>query len=453
MSILVKLNYISPISKIKFDNQNENILVIIGTINNNLTCRIIRNLNLDNINEKIKGYGINEILKINKKLENPEFEIKLFQYNHKTNFLSLLFKNTINFNNLDTHIILYPVTKHSLKILKLSNDSYLYECFDQSLINKNSKSKCIIFLSETQNIKSPEVKLNIINIDQTKDTFIKNRYSSIYFKELELKNISTYKTFIDRYFSRNKLFNQIIKSYKDTPEDVKRFITNFQINLDLASITKNNLTSINKFIKRTPIKKNKYIDPYKNNILNMCIDGRILKFDILKKNSQIIENKYLQILSKTLSPEILENFSNGSGYIIRTALQDRHYLDLPYEGDIINIITKDNRTIIYVENEYYMSPNVLERDQFSVAYKKCLLQSEECRLKPQLNKKLKYYLILNGDFELSKTKDILGYFNKGEPLITLLCNHPIKFSKDIETNTNSQIETYIRNGDKIGEIQ
>jgi hypothetical protein len=234
------------------------------------------------------------------------------------------------------------------------------------------------------------------------------------------------------------------------------------------------------------------LDAYKNNIFTMPIDGRILGFDLFKVHSKIIQNKYIQLMSTVFkNNEELRNFSKGSGMLIRVSPHDHHQLSLPYEGKITAIAKYQKngfKTVLRVENDYYIAPHIPERDQFSIAYGKCLRGNRGCetRLFPQEDTKLVYYIVIMGsptfkfidstlekinksmsapkkiniDSKMFTPDKIIGTLGTGEYLISILSNRPIHFENDIKHNSRIEneeinlnpVETLVNFGNRVGEI-
>ncbi|MBA42728.1 MAG: hypothetical protein CMF62_01820 [Magnetococcales bacterium] len=498
MSKYIELEFISPISEYNFKNYHiDNILVITGTSENGFpTVRMLNKLNLDNVDVETRAYPIAKTIRVDTRRELPNFCIKLFQYNNVTKVLTLLFSG--NFDSYKpsygrNHIILKSVPKRALKIIgKVDKTDFLWEPFNNFKCGEG-KQQCLLFFKESRITKLPLIDYELLHANLQENTYVFNRYTKTFFKELTPFPISRCDTWIKRYFNRNNTYNSyIVKNYKGE-DGVKKLIKNYQIDLTQSDINQSDLVTVDKFSRRKmdPQSRPIHLDAYKNNVCIMPIDGRVLGFDLLTHQSKIVQNNYIKLMSTIFrNNQELKDFSQGSGFLIRTTPHDHHHLTLPYEGNITEIsrFSKNGfKTVLRVENNYYIAPQIPERDQFSVVYGKCLRGNRGCktRLAPQQDTKMVYYIVIMGsptfkfnDQTLEKInknmkvpnriqikskmytpKNIVGTLGVGEYLIAVLSNRQIRFENDILHNSRMEdlqmkdlpVETYVKYGSRIGE--
>jgi hypothetical protein len=471
---IIELQYLSPINSNNLsDNNLENILVLSNrTFNGFVMIREIRNIKLDNITNKTRGYCINYALIHDNELEFPILSIKLFQLNKLTNKLCVLFTGNIDLREeKKQHTIMHNIrANHTINGVD-NKENYLLEFFDNSY--SDTDKTCILITEKVYNTSKPMCKLFKLNINNS--DYVYNRYSRIIFKEWNPIQI-----YLDN--SPSNYFNKISNRKNQIGpylNNINKLVNTYRIDLSIS--TKSNYNNMAELGRRYVISSLRPMatHDYDTNLFLSPIDGRVIGFNMYSKNSKIIHNKNLDILpyiEKCMSG--VKTVIDGSGIIIRSSITDFHRINVPYSGNIVKlspfkIKNKKVGTLLKIENDYYMANSVKERDQFSIAYGKCLSNGRGCheRLLPQEDTKLVYYMFLIGStLKLNNLDDIsnswleqgedIGSFGVSESLIVIVCNRSIHFSGDINNNSNigietnnSPMETYVRENDLIGLLQ
>ena len=452
---LLSINFISPISKYNFNMSNKYYLVFINIISDNKI--IINKINLNNINnitKEIRGYGVHLAFLLNL-TQFPTYQVKLFEHNYTTNILKLLFSTDINFKNQVKKIIMFSPSKiinYSRLTIYKNNLSFLQEQFYN--FNEYDKNNiCILFVervkyTNNQIINNQVIFINPIiidinNISDDNNDIIFNRYSNIINLELPL----------DQEYHYHYHYNDVLVFHK----------------------LKTTPYSINKDFRPSPQ------TPYLNNVILAPIDSRIIGFN--NKYINNINNINLLQINAHLN-NFIENHPaiiNGSGFINKIMPQDGKKFQVPYNANITSIETFNaqnfnyNCTIFKFESNYYMPPDVHEREYASVIAGHATFGA---RIFPKLmdvspDTYLIYYLLIYSQNRISLNNsklqnnntwfdamDELGFFandNETENYIIFLSNRKMDFAKDIlyyskliPNNLNKQIECYVQMNDMIG---
>lgn len=475
----IEINYISPMSNYKFDVANNKyyLTIINSSLGNTVTIHKIELINIDNINESIRSYFIGKSIKIQSN-QYPYFSIRLFQHNIKTNLLTLLFSGNIELNNIEFNNIIKISLYSPSKIVGSprtssytnENDFLNEQFFNYETINEDNK--CVLFITKLKQTDKTTIKPYIYKFDVAEQKYIYNRYHNNVIKEIQLAKIDD--------LCKSNTFNDYIKFIKLYNVDVNRYFN------------KNKDTFKSMYMRQiNPSFRKLQMNPYLNNLISCPNDGRVtgfhidesLKFKILNE-----EFKFNELVSKPYE------LMNCNGFMVRSIPSDYQRICVPYTASLKEIgIYGGNNYVYYValrfESNYYIPPNVHEREYISVVYGHSI---HESRTYPELldtqpNTKLVYHLILMGgnspdtiNFTNKKLIDIknkinlntrnnvkLGMFDQGEELGVFSCcfpntifmvNRPIDFSSDLKfySNLNDKIalqkpiETYIKQKDVIG---
>jgi len=438
----LEINHIAPISRYIFSN-SENTkykLVHISVYNGSPSLAIIDIPSIDNINDTVRGYTVNKIIKINNRTGNSD-SLKLFKI--KDNQLYLLFtgkidndyieynsKHTVTLHGAPTY------TKNMLRNTKYINESsYLNEIFFN--FDTSTNDKCIISLLKVKVPQEPYINRIIIK-KLNKGYLIYNRYSD----NIIVENIPEHiikKIDIDGDNHNQHL--DIFRSYycenngnKKSKDPINEFIEDYQIDLNIYK--GNNYNNRLKLGYRP-----KKFEPYINSIITSPVDCRITPIQ------------------------------NNKGFMCRIAPQDYQYVHIPYTAKLINIFNKDKATIYRFETDYFMPNNVYERDLSAVITGNYIHHGVGVgmgsRYKPELldaqpNTKLTYSLAIMGQHILTnnkfnyKKRDI--WFEQGDELCKFVCrggNIIILFNRDVNPTSdidNRKYQTYIKLNDIIGII-
>lgn len=479
MNEIIEINYISPMSNYKFDiKHNKYYLVFINSFkSNNITINKIEIKDINNINESIRSYYIGRAIKITS--ENSYYLIRLFEHDMSTKNINLLFSGKLELTNSKLNnvikIVLQPPTRviNSLRSTIYVDDTdfldeqfYNYETLDNS-------NKCILFITRmhgsdmTKNV--PIIKPYIYKFDASNKKYIYDRYNNCVIKEHQLYTIDI--------FCKNNTYNDYIKFIK-----LYNIDTNKYENKDNDTFKSMFMRKINSNFRllRT--------DPYLNNIIVCPIDGRLSAFNIDKSLKFKLSGKEFEFNDLVSKPYEL---INKNGFMIRSIPSDYQRIHIPYSASLKEIGIYGNINELYYismrfETDYYIPPNVHEREYISVIYGNGIL---EARTSPELldvqpHNRLIYHLILIGgissnsiSFINNKVLDLKEKvtinnririkpieFNQGEELAVFNCcfgntifmtNRPVKFASDIKfySELNKPIESYIRCKDIVGLLQ
>ncbi|QKF94123.1 phosphatidylserine decarboxylase [Fadolivirus algeromassiliense] len=477
----IEVNYISPISNYKFDIQNNKyyLTIINSSLGNTVIINKIELPSINNINDNIRSYFVGKSIKIHSN-QYPYLSILLFEHNIKTNIITLLFTGDVNLNNIEFNNIikLHLFTPSNVLNTKRSSiytneTDFLNEQFynHETVIEQ---LKCILFITKLKHTDKSIINPYIYKFDIATQKFIYDRYHNNIIKEqplVKIDELCNSNTFND-YLKLIKMYNIDVNRYLSKQKDTFKSMFMRQINTSFRKLQ---------------------FDPYANNLISCSIDGRVSAFHIdetLKFKISGNEFKFNEIVSKPYE------LMNGNGFMIRTIPSDYQRICVPYAASLKEVgIFGGNDSLYYIslrfESNYFIPPNVHEREYISVVYGHAINDSRQYPelLDTQENGKLVYHLVLCGgnspdtiNFTNKKLLDIkqqinigtrnrvkMGLFDQGEELGTFSCcfgntifmiNRPIKFSSDIsfysKINNNNelhkQIETYVRQKDVIGLI-
>jgi len=476
MNDIIELNYISPISKYTFnkDANNYYLVLINSGINNKTFINKIQLLDIGNVNDQTRGYSINKAVQLQSKLQYPFYSIRLFEHNKANNNLNLLFTGEINLNNIEFNGI--QITKlfapsqvlGKLRSGKNENDtSFLSEKFFnyESIMPEN---KCLLFYTRLRKKNSDKVIIKpIIISNQDDNKYVYNRYHQNLIKEHHVVTIDKLcegNTFND-YLKLIGLYDIDVNRYHDKKQDTFKSMYMRKIN--------------------PQFRKLKYA-PFLNNILTAAIDGRLVGISKINSATKFnIKDKQYHFKDLVTKPYQL---MNGGGYLTTVLPQDYQRIHMPYAGYLteIGIFHLDSYCItLRFESDYFMPPDVHEREYISVIYGHNIQMS---RAYPELveiqpNTSLVFYVIIFGGQEsntvhmtngkLVNIKNIVNpntlykpmpkWFEKGEELATFSCtignilvlvNRPIEFTSDIKhySSLQKRIASYIKMNDVVGVI-
>jgi len=296
---------------------------------------------------------------------------------------------------------------------------------------------------------------------------------------------------IIEYYKKHINYTKYVEhKYKNKYNAMENFIRDFKI--DLSNYDTSDMKTLDDVIFRNinPAYRPIYLDEaQKNNIILSPIDSRVKMFST---------KEYLPILRTLFNFSIILprkgeedwNLIRGNGFISRVMPQDDRCLFTPYDGKVTRVYDYYNKendtymTAFKIENDYFMPPRVLERDQFSVVYGKCLHFNRGCseRLEQQPDSKLVLYMIVIGSGDkqpivinnrkipnqlnknsLTKTKfwlnkgDKIGNLDLSTSFVTVLSNRGIQFTPMLSHTGNENMPKYrehmIKSNDLVGYIQ
>ena len=450
MTEVIEINHISPTSDYVFNKEKKYYLVFIYSgKSNNVTINKMEIKNINNITDTIRSYHIGRAIQLL-----PYFSIKLFEYDYDK--IKLMFTGFINLENLEYGVKVINLAIPSKVVGSprtgvYDNDiSFLQEQFFnfESMIN----DKCLLFISKTKSkTVNPIIKPSHFNFDDKKDTYIYDRYNSTIIREqnfVGLDNFCQSNTFND-YVKFVKLYNIDVNKYTNKQADTFKNMFMRKINQQFRPLN---------------------YDPYLNNVICSPVDGRVIGFNNVNvKNAQYKSTYFSDFIED-------KEFINASGFINRMAPYDYQRIYMPYAGYLTGIEKMNNCIIFKFESDYFIPPNIHEREYVSVVHGHNIQMSREYPelVKTQPKTKLIFYLALFSNKtndsiiftntnlinirQTTYTKKIKVWLEQGEELGAFNCclgttlilfNREIKFADDI----NSQMECYIKTKDLIKLIQ
>jgi len=481
----IEINYISPMSNYIFDNKLKRYyLVFINTsLNNDVAISKIELLNIENITESIRSYHVGKGIKLLSGLQYPFYSLRLFEHNINTNKINLIFTgnaniNEIEFNNIKIIELFMPtkiIGNYQSTIYK-NETSFLEEQFHnyESLDNKN---KCMLFMTKLKKSDKELIKPYVFRFDLINESepYIYHRYQNNIIKEQQLVSIDN--------FCKSNTFEDYIKFIKTYNIDVNRYLKKDKDTFKSMFMRKINLTTYRPLIYNV----------YLNNNICSPVDGRMKGFDINSATKFKFNNELYHYKDLVTKPyELL----NGSGFMNRIIPSDYQRIHMPYPANLKEISiynAKDKQYYISLrfESDYFIPPNVHEREYISVVYGHNTRMSrgypELVEKQPKTN--LIFYLIMFGNssnesiaFTNNKLIDIKKimnvnsthkiketWFEQGEEVGVFNCcfgntvfliNRPIDFASDIKfyskleanQSLHKSIESYIKVRDIVGLI-
>jgi len=372
---------------------------------------------LDNIN-RIIIYSLNQNNLIY--LKENETEIHFYTLKNQKNVLMQIDNTffTINLNN----------NKHNFEFANIVKAILFYKNIDSSLINfnKQNKIKDRYIYNRKYNTLIPEYSNGIIFI------LIRNILNNSYFGSNYISSLLTY--FLGLILKTN------LSSFM-----VDIFIKKYNINTQKYII--HGLTFNDFFIRELKqpltILKN-------NDTIYSPVTSRSLfyNFKNFYKLNLFIKGKNFTISKLINEKKILPKYSV---IINRLAIQDYHHIHMPEDGILINI-TEINGTNISVDKDFINSEiNVLNENKRVI-------------FKFKRNDGSIFYLILIGsllvasikyDLELNKkyyTHEKIAFFQFGGSCVVYISDRNIFIDDDLSYFTNEEIESYVKVGEEIGNI-
>lgn len=474
MNDIIELNYISPMSKYIFDMKlNNYYLVLINSgINNKTFIHKIQLLDIGNTDEHMRGYAINKAIQLQSKLQYPFYSIRMFEHNKSNNNLNLLFTGDINLNNVEFNGIqiakLFAPSK-VLGKLRSNENNNIHDLLSEKFFNYESiipENKCLLFYTRLKKKDSDkEIIKPFIVSNQDDIKYVYNRYHQNLMKEIPFVSINKLcdNNAFNDYLKLVGIYNIDVNRYYDKKSDTFKSMYMRKINQEFRKL--------------------KYA-PFLNNTLSASVDGRLVgvgqingatKFNIKEK-----QYHFKDLVTKPFQ------FMNGAGYLTTVLPQDYQRIHMPYAGYLteIGIFHLNSYCItLRFESDYFVPPNVHEREYISVLYGNNIQMSrtypELVKIQPDTH--LIFYVIIFGDHDpntihftnhkLLNIKNIVKpntlykpmpkWFEKGEELSTFSCaignvivltNRSIEFAADIRhySSLQKKVPSYIKMNDIVG---
>jgi hypothetical protein len=397
----------------------------------------------------------------------------------KLNFLSLLKDPT---NKINTKLYNYflvlskACNKKTTYLKKININQYLSMPKTVTHVNlKNHFPLHDFYLSDKISVQIFRYTINDDTISLLHHCNMSHRYNEPMVKLMKVKNVKKI-NYLDDSSYLNQLFHNKILLYADKYYSltVKKMNVDGKSKSDMYILpTDHKLKVYDRYAQKYVIRKRSVIedysnktdrdlseDPFNNNIVTNPVDGYIKTFPI---------NKTLQFniygMTHTYQSLKLKDYLNGSGMIIEISSHkdDSKLLYRPYKTAISDIRLEKNNYHLLAETEYYLPPNLLGRDYFSVVYGDHSNEGhgyfkDDSYLPKYPEVRLKYKMIVisrNKDsvtinsLKHNKNNQEIGHVDKDMTLI-IVFNRKIKFLPDIKNNPNTPV--YIDGNDKIGEL-
>ncbi|WP_338812134.1 archaetidylserine decarboxylase [Bernardetia sp. Wsw4-3y2] len=183
-------------------------------------------------------------------------------------------------------------------------------------------------------------------------------------------------------------------------------------------------------------------------------DGRILAFEkISEVNSFYVKGREFTLTEFLKDNELVDKYKDASMVILRLAPEDYHRYHFPFKG----IPSKSKE----IKGTYYSVSPIGLRDNFTKVF--CENKKETCELKTENKGDILIIPVgatmvgsLNSTYQpntVVEKGDEMGYFAFGGSTIVLLFDSThFKIDEDLLQNTKNDLETYVKMGEKIGQV-
>ena len=231
---------------------------------------------------------------------------------------------------------------------------------------------------------------------------------------------------------------------------IKPFVKTFNVNLDELVQSLNDFTSFNEFFVREIDISKRWV----NNDPTICIapvDGKVLVYPSVKPDMTFrIKSSTFNLRQFLKDDSLVEQFEDGSMVISRLCLADYHHFHFPDSGlpyqtisisgkyyaggpyslsKLIPFYTENHRTMTLFDSDHFGRMLIVEIGALTVGSIHQCFQPEK-----RVNRSARK-----------------GYFEFGGSTVVLLFQKgTIELDKDLYTNTQRDIETYVRFGDSVG---
>jgi Phosphatidylserine decarboxylase len=477
----IEISFISPISNYSFDKHYyKYYLVFINTTrDNNIFIYKIELPTIDNITDVVRSYAVGKSLKIAESEEYPYYEIKLFRHQLTDNKICLLFTGTIELNKLETNGISTVTLKAPSKVLDELRWTYYTDMtsfLEEQFFNFEStedQNQCILFIIKIMKTDKELINPFIFKFDMSPDIYIYDRYVNEVIKEFVPQNLKK----IMRKNRHHRISPQYIFHLQNlyfkthycqgSYDNYLQYVKEYQLDLNkYYEVKENHQNFLSMFTRKInqnyrPIR----FDPYLNNVILSPSDGRVRGFLVNETLKFSLFSYQLEMPEFITQPYEL---INGSGFMNRITPTDYQRVYLSYSGYLkeVGIYGEINKPYIITlkfDNEYFMPPDVHEREYISVIYGHNVHTSraypELVEVQPKTT--LIHYLILIGtnyddsiiftNNKLLKMKEIIKlnttyrikpmWMEQGEEVATFGCgsgyvislfNRQIDFTSDIK---------------------
>ncbi len=253
--------------------------------------------------------------------------------------------------------------------------------------------------------------------------------------------------------AKQKFMSKWYGKKMDSPGSKKRivpFVKSLNIDMTEAKKTIKEFESFNDFFYRE-------LKPEVRTIENGLVspgDGRILAFkNVSDVNTFFVKGQKFTLKDFLQNDILSEKHANSSMAILRLAPNDYHRYHFPYDG----IPSQPEK----MEGVYYSVSPISLKKRFTKVF--TANKKEICKLKTTERGEILIIPVaatmvgsLNSTFQPDswvKKGDEMGYFAFGGSTIVLLFNsNSFELDSDLIENTNNQLETFVKMGEKIARV-
>jgi len=237
----------------------------------------------------------------------------------------------------------------------------------------------------------------------------------------------------------------------DSPESADKiadFVKDY--NIDLSEAKKQDFSSFNDFFTRE-LKPNARKIETTQNVLISPADGKVFAYQNIGKQDFIVKGYKFDIPKFLNDTNLAKKYKNGSLIIVRLCPTDYHRFHFPVDGTIIE--TKN------IEGPLFSVSPIALRKKIEII---CRNKREYAIIKTQDFGDIIYVEVgatmVGGIVQTYESKEVKkaqekGYFKFGGSTIVLIFEKDkIQFDTDLIINTEQQIETEVKMGERIGII-
>ena len=250
--------------------------------------------------------------------------------------------------------------------------------------------------------------------------------------------------------AKQKFITDFYGKMMDSPSSTNRiqpFVASLNIDMSQFERGINEFTSFNDFFYRK-LKEN--VRKIEDGLVSPG-DGRMLAFKkISEVNSFYVKGRKFTLKEFLKDDELVEKYKDASMFILRLAPEDYHRYHFPFKGTP----SKSKE----IKGMYYSVSPIGLRDNFTKVF--CENKKETCELKTENKGEILIIPVgatmvgsLNSTYEPNKMiekGEEMGYFAFGGSTVVLLFDSAhFKIDEDLVQNTQNNLETFVKMGEKI----
>ncbi len=281
---------------------------------------------------------------------------------------------------------------------------------------------------------------------------IATRDGKIYESRVLLSQRFLYHTLLGRLFLKFLISPSISKKIgarldsEKSKKRIKKFVKKNNINCDDYIL--DDIHSFNDFFSRKIKPDRRPIDPIENHLISPC-DCKVTAYSIDADLKLHIKNSVYTLSELLNNDDIVKQYKGGSCLVLRLCVDDYHrycYIDDGTKEDNF-FIPGVLHTVNPIANDHYKIYSQNQRE-YTVLHTKNFSDVVQIEVGALLVGKIVNYQG-KGEFKRGQEK---GKFLYGGSTIVLLLNKDVKIDSDIIENSKREIETIVKMGEKIGEI-